>query len=149
MVRVGWTMIRQHPFAGVGPGRIDNLYTAYLSPADPVPAYHGHLHNNLVQLAAQFGLPVTFAALLFVAMLFRELVKRCRSSIGRSEQLLSRAAILGLTGFLVAGMFDYTYGHSVALILLSFVILAPMVPSPDRRAVDVFPALESATAHAD
>jgi O-antigen ligase len=149
MLRVGWTMIRQHPIAGIGPGRIDKLYTTYLSPADPVPAYHGHLHNNLVQLAAQFGLPVTFAALLFVAMLFRELVNRCRCSSGRLEQLLSRAAILGLTGFLAAGMFDYTYGHSVALILLSFVILAPMVPSPGRPAVHVVPALESVTAHAD
>jgi O-antigen ligase len=149
MLRVGWTMIRQHPFAGVGPGRIDKLYTTYLSPADPVPAYHGHLHNNLVQLAAQFGLPVTCAALLFLAVLFRELLARCGSSRGRAGQFLCRTAILGLTGFLVAGMFDYTYGHSVALILLSFVIFAPMVPSPSRRAVRVFPALESATAHAD
>jgi hypothetical protein len=46
-------------------------------------------------------------------------------------------------------MFDYTYGHSVALILLSFVILAALVPSAGRRAVHVVPVLESATAHAD
>ena len=123
MLRVGSTMIRQHPIAGVGPGRIDKLYTTYLSPPDPVPAYHGHLHNNLVQLAAQFGLPAACAALLFVAMLFRELLRQCRSSSGRFQQFLCRTSILGLTGFLVAGMFDYTYGHSVALILLSFVIL--------------------------
>jgi O-antigen ligase len=123
MLRVGWTMIRQHPIAGVGPGRIDKLYTTYLSPTDPVPAYHGHLHNNPVQLAAQFGLPTAGAALLFVVMLFRELLGRCKSSSGRAGQLLCRTSILGLTGFLVAGMFDYTYGHSVALILLSYVIL--------------------------
>jgi O-antigen ligase len=134
MLRVGWTMIREHPIAGVGPGRIDKLYTTYLAPADPVPAYHGHLHNNLVQLAAQFGLPATCAALLFVTMLFRELLKGWKWSSSRSEQFLCRTSILGLTGFLVAGMFDYTYGHSVALILLSFVILPPDTrnETPDR-----------------
>ncbi len=123
MLRVGWTMIRQHPIAGVGPGRIDRLYTSYLSQSEAVPAYHGHLHNNPIQLAAQFGLPATCAAFLFVTILFRELVRRGRLARGRSEQVLCRTSILGLTGFLVAGMFDYTYGHSVALILLSFVIL--------------------------
>ncbi len=134
MLRVGWTMIRQHPVAGVGPGRIDKLYTSYLSPGEAVPAYHGHLHNNVIQLAAQFGLPATCAAFLFVTMLFRELVRRCRFSSGRAEHFLCRTSILGLTGFLVAGMFDYTYGHSVALILLSFVILAPHTrdETPDR-----------------
>lgn len=133
MLNVGWKMIREHPFDGVGAGRVDKLYTSYLSPSDPVPAYHGHLHNNVVQLAAQFGLPATCAALLFVLMLFRELLIRFGSSISRAEQFLCRTSVLGLTGFLLAGMFDYTYGHSVGLILLGFVILPAYTPkeTPD------------------
>jgi O-antigen ligase len=126
MLQVGWKMIQQHPLTGVGPGRVDELYPKYLSASDPLPAYHGHLHNNLVQLAAEFGLPATMAALLFVTVLFLDLRTRCRLATDRDQQFLCRTSILGLTGFLVAGLFDYTYGHSLGLIMLSFVVLSPL-----------------------
>jgi O-antigen ligase len=110
----------------VGPGRVDELYRSYLSPGDAVPAYHGHLHNNLVQLAAEFGLPATCAALVFVSVLFYDLRRSCKGLLDRGHEFLCNTAVLGLIGFLVAGMCDYTYGHSLALILLSFVVLTPL-----------------------
>ena len=127
MIRVGWKMVREKPITGVGPGRVDELYTKYLSPADPVPAYHGHLHNNVVQLAAEFGLPVAGAALIFVWVLFRDFRRRCRLAIDRYQQFVCRTSLFGLAGFLASGMFDYTYGHSLGLILLGFVVLPPLV----------------------
>jgi len=36
MVRVGYKMVRENPITGVGPGRVNELYTTYLSPQDPV-----------------------------------------------------------------------------------------------------------------
>jgi O-antigen ligase len=132
MLRVGWRMIRQHPFTGVGPGRIDKLYTNYLSISDPVPAYHGHLHNNVVELAAEFGLPVTIAAMLFVAALLRDLRAQSRRATSREERFLCRTSLLALTGFVASGMFDYTYGHSLGLIMLAFAVLTPLVPTKDR-----------------
>lgn len=129
MLKVGWEMIRKHPITGVGAGRVEELYTTYLSPADPVPAYHGHLHNNLMQLAAEFGLPVAAAAIVFVAALFCDLVKQYKRTSERDRLFLSSTALLGLTGWLVSGLFDYTYGHSLGLILLCFVVLTPLVPN--------------------
>jgi O-antigen ligase len=129
MLRVGWEMIRRYPLTGVGPGRVDALYTSFLRPAEPVPAYHGHLHNNLLQLGAEFGLPVTAAALLFVIVLFRDLLTQWRLARDRDRQFLCRSSLLALTGFLVAGLFDYTYGHSLGLILLGFAVLSPLTPS--------------------
>lgn len=129
MLRVGWQMIKEHPLTGVGPGRIDKLYTSHLSPHDPVPAYHGHLHNNAVELAAEFGIPVLLAALLFAVMLFRDLLKLSKTAQSKEELFLSRAAVLALVGYLVAGLFEYTYGHSLGLILLSFAVLSPLLPS--------------------
>ncbi len=131
MALVGWKMVRGSPLTGVGPGRVDQLYTGYLSPADPVPAYHGHLHNNFVQLAAEFGLPVAGMALLFVGVLWFDLRRSSQWATNRSQEFLCRTAVLGLVGFLAAGMFDYTYGHSLALILLSFVVLMPLIPATD------------------
>jgi exopolysaccharide production protein ExoY len=136
MLRVGFDMILSHPITGVGPGRVEGLYRSYLSPADPVPAYHGHLHNNAVQVAAQFGLPVTGAAIVFVAILFWDLRRRYRSAVDRRQKFFCHAALLGLAGFLGIGMFDYTYGHSLGLILLSFVLLTPLIPSPECEGND-------------
>lgn len=127
MWRVGWRMIREQPVFGVGPGQVDKLYLQYLSPADPVPAYHGHLHNNALQLAAQFGIPILIAAILCLAVLFRDLFVACRRAHDRESLFLCNASLLGTIGFLVAGMTDYTYGHSLGLILLSFVALSPLL----------------------
>jgi lipopolysaccharide/colanic/teichoic acid biosynthesis glycosyltransferase/O-antigen ligase len=130
MLHVGWQMIREKPWTGVGPGRVDALYTNYLSSGDPIPAYHGHLHNNLVQLGAQFGLPVVAAALVFFAVLLRDLRKRYKVASDRNEEFLCRTSLLSVAGFVVAGIFDYTYGHSLGLTLLTFAVLSPLAGSP-------------------
>ena len=135
MLRVGWEIVKQHPFRGVGPGRVDKLYRSFLGPADPVPAYHGHLHNNVAQIAAEFGAPVAAAALVVFAVLLLDLGRAWRTaSADHDRQFLCRAAILGLVGFALAGMFEYTYGHSLGLILVSFACLAPLLPGPARGA---------------
>ena len=139
MLHVGWKMVREKPLTGVGPGRIEKLYTSYLSATDPVPSYHGHLHNNLAQLAAEFGLPVTGAAVLFAAVLFLDLRRQYHLAKDRDGQFLCRTALLGFAGFAASGMFDYTYGHSLGLILLAFTVLSPLSgvgprPAPSRLA---------------
>jgi putative inorganic carbon (HCO3(-)) transporter len=126
MWRVGIKMIREHPVFGIGPGRVENQYTTYLPPHDPVPAYHGHLHNNALQLAAQFGLPVLAAAVVWLAMLLKDLTQASRRPRNRERSFLCRAAFLGIAGFLIVGMTDYTYGHALGLILFSFVAIFPL-----------------------
>ena len=127
MWRVGWQMIRERPLFGVGPGHVEALYTRYLAPGEPVPAYHGHLHNDAIYLAAQFGVPVLCAAILFVAVLLRDLLRTLRRAPDREARFLASAGLMGVIAFLLAGLTDYAYGHSVGLILLSFVSLSPLV----------------------
>ena len=131
MLRVGLAMVRQNPLTGVGPGRVNELYTHYLSAEDPIPSYHGHLHNNVVQIAAESGLPVLFAALMTVGVIFCDLKRRYKLCISADEKFLCRTCLLGLAGFIVEGMFDYTYGHSLGLILVSFAVLSSLSPVRD------------------
>ncbi len=139
MVRVGWRMVREKPLTGVGPGRAGKLYRAFLSPSDPVPAYHGHLHNNLIQIAAEFGLPVALAGITFAVALFWDLAKAFRKAKDPENRFLCRTAILALAGFLTAGLFDYTYGHSLGLILLTFSVIPPLLPeSPGQTSSGAF-----------
>ncbi|MBZ5544116.1 MAG: O-antigen ligase family protein [Acidobacteriia bacterium] len=127
MWRVGWKMIEERPLTGVGPGRVEALYRSYLAAGEPVPAYHGHLHNNAIQLAAEFGIPTLVAAMLTLGVLFFDLVKASRAAISREARFVCRAGLLGLFGFVMSGFFDYTYGHSLGLILLGFVVLSPLL----------------------
>jgi len=130
MLRVGWQMVREHPLTGVGPGRVDKLYESYLLAGDNTPAYHGHLHNNFAQVAAQFGIPATLVLLLFAGVVFYDLVKVRRAASTRDARFVSQTALLAFTGFVFAGLFEYTYGHSLALMILSFAVLPALMPSP-------------------
>ena len=132
MAKVGWKMIRENPLTGVGAGRAGELYTAYLPPGAAVPAYHGHLHDNALQLAAEFGLPVLCGALLCLTALLRDLLRAYSRAWRRDDRFLCRAALLGITGFLITGLTDYTYGHALGLIVFSFVALAPLIGSESR-----------------
>lgn len=127
MLRVGWAMVVEHPLLGVGAGRVEKLYPRYLSAGEPAPAYHGHLHNNILQLTAQFGVPVVVAAALFFTLLIKDLLRAYRSASDRDTEFLSRASLAGVTGFLAAGLVEYTYGHSLGLILLGFAALSPLM----------------------
>jgi O-antigen ligase len=143
MVHVGWQMILEKPLFGVGAGRVEKLYTGYLAPGQPIPAYHGHLHNNALQLGAQFGLVVLGAAMIFVAALVRAVADACNRSTDCAQTFLCRSGLLGLIGFLVVGMMDYTYGHSLGLILFAFAVISPVIN--DRRSA-VTPILDRPSA---
>ena len=134
MLNVGWRMLRDHPLTGVGPGRVEELYRSYLKPDDPVPAYYGHLHNNVIQIAAQFGLPVSLAALLFVLCTFRDLLRARNNATNPDRQFLANTAVLAFIGYLFAGLFEYTYGHSLGLIMIAFAVV-PALLLPGRPAL--------------
>lgn len=134
MWQVGWRMVKEKPLTGLGPSRVSKNYRDYLAAGEPVPAYHGHLHNNLVQMAAAFGVPVALAALLFAGVLVSDLWRARKAAITREARFASQAGLLALIGFLVAGCFDYAYGHSLALILLGFAVFLPLLPTSDTLA---------------
>jgi O-antigen ligase len=127
MWRVGLHIIHEQPIFGIGPGRIEPMYARFLQPGEPIPAYHGHLHNNALQLCAQFGVFVLCAAVIFVAVLVRDLAHACKRAIDRESVFLRRSGLQGVIGFLVMGMMDYTYGHSLVLILLAFTAISPLI----------------------
>jgi O-antigen ligase len=140
MWRVGIRMIRAHPWTGIGPGRVESQFASYAAPGELLPAYHGHLHDNALQLAAQFGLPALAVALWFLLHLARSLRARCGAgwqpaagwqsarspsqvtAAPRETRFLAAAALLGLAGYLILGVTDYTYGHSLGLILGAFAL---------------------------
>jgi hypothetical protein len=84
----------------------------------------------MAQLAAQFGIPVLLAALVFSGALLGALLKARASASSREERFIAEAGALAFIGFLVSGLFEYTYGHSLGLIILTFAVLPAVLERP-------------------
>ena len=129
MLSVGWRMVSDHPLTGIGPGRVEGLYESYLKDGEAIPKYHGHLHNNVTQIAAQFGILVLLAAGAFVIVAFRDLIQARKKATGPDGRFLTETALLSLVGFIFAGLFEYTWGHSLGLIMITFAFVPALIPS--------------------
>jgi O-antigen ligase len=126
MMREGGRMVAAHPIVGVGPNMIQKRYEEYRGP-DAVNQINPHLHNNVVQIAAERGVPALVAWLWFVVALARDLMRRFRAG---PNTFLSAAALAGLAALLTAGLFEYNFGDSEVLML--FLMLATLPAAADR-----------------
>jgi O-antigen ligase len=113
MLEAGLAMVRERPLFGLGPELIERRYAIYRPAAAPrydVP----HLHNNLLQIAAERGLPalasylwLTIAAIVVAWRGFR----REGGSKGRRADLYV-GAMLALLAFNLAGLFENNWGDT-------------------------------------
>jgi len=122
----GLRMVREHPWVGVGPENIPLVYTQYLPPgATPMAGYHDHLHDNLLQLAAERGLPCLVAWLWFMLALGWNIL-RIRGRLS-SERWVADAAFAAWLAFLAEGFFEYNFGTSPVLMVFLFLMSTPFV----------------------
>jgi O-antigen ligase len=121
MVREGVRMVRAHPFVGVGPNMVQELYAEYRD-RDAVEMINPHLHNVPVQIAAERGLPALALWVTFILILAADLIRAFRS--GRFR-LVTAAALAALISTLAAGLFEYNFGDSEFLMLFLLVVTLP------------------------
>ncbi len=126
MWQVGLRMIRKHPWVGVGPNNIPEVYALYLPPGKaPQVGYRDHLHNNFIQLGAERGLPCLAAWI----WLMVGLVWPCWSIRRRVGDLcwVVDAAIAGWMAMVVEGTFEFSFGASPVLMVFLFIATTPFV----------------------
>ena len=119
----GLGMVRDHPLFGVGPERIQTEFPRYHR-GNVLPTYYGHLENNIVQLAAERGLLCLAAFFWFVFELYASLIAMLKTA-AEDTRWAVLSALSALTGFIVAGFFEYNFGDSEVLLLLLFVVSLP------------------------
>lgn len=121
MWHVGLRMIRKHPWLGVGPNNIVPEYPLYLPPGkSPIVGYHGHLHNNFLQLAAERGLPALAAWLWFMAALAWHFWRERRRAGWMAD-----AALAAWLAIVVEGFFEFNFGTSQVLMPFLFLASVP------------------------
>ncbi len=124
MAMIAWNIIKEHPFLGIGPGNLSGQLKNYVSDGiDPnwsIP----HLHNNLLQIAADKGLLglVSWIAI-FIKWLF-DSIKAFYKHRNFYPDLIA-GAISVVVAFLISGLFEYNFGDSEILMLLLFIMAIP------------------------
>jgi len=133
--KAGWKMVEAHPWTGVGPQRILKVFYDYHPNSNdryrdgffPV-----HMHNNLLQFAAERGIPCALAWLWLMLKLAWDHWRGFRQAAGGSETQAARA--IGLASVFVlflAGFFEFNFGDSEVLMIFLFLISAPYAISRD------------------
>lgn len=134
MIDAGLSMVEERPLVGLGPGMVRRVYPIYRHPSAPrrwVP----HLHNNLVHIAAEEGLP-SLAAYLWLTvgslLLAYRGYRRSRREPGGASGLYL-GGLLALAGFNLAGLFEYNWGDTEVQRVALFLIALPwcMQGAPD------------------
>jgi O-antigen ligase len=126
MLEAGFTMVRQRPVFGVGLDLVKRYYPIYRAPAAPryeVP----HLHNSMLQLAAERGLPALAA---YVAMTLVAAVAAWRGFVREGGRRGPRAdlyvgMILALLAFNLAGLFENNWGDTEVQRPVLFLLALP------------------------
>ena len=134
MWQSGLQMVRDHPWLGVGPGQVRAWYPAYRRPEAQRPST-GHLHSSPVHLAAERGLPAVAVWGWVWVIVGREAVRtlrRLRATQAR-ERALVGASLAGVTGFLVGGLFQHTFGDGAVVMVVYALIALPWVVDRDLR----------------
>jgi O-antigen ligase len=126
MWRVALRMIRAHPWVGVGPNNIEEVYPLCLPRGEsPETLYHGHLHNNFLQFAAERGLPCLATWVWLMAALGWHTWKiRRRLS---AQRWIADATLAAWLAFLAEGCFEFNFGSSPVLLAFLFVSSTPFV----------------------
>ena len=128
----GLTMLRSHPFIGVGLGGVKRLYPTY-APPEAVRRHTSHLHNTPLQIAVERGLVGLALWLWIFAAFFARAWGLLRRVPGDAvaERALVVGALAAVTAFLVAGLFEYNFGDTEVLLVTLSVMALPFVVERD------------------
>jgi O-antigen ligase len=124
MLQSGWQIIKDYPLTGVGPGMIKWVYPRYRAP-DSLFHNSQHLHNNLVQLAAEKGFLALFSWLWLIGKVLSDLILWKRRVMNPDEQFMIHGTIGIVISLFVAGMFEFNFGDSEINMLFLVLITVP------------------------
>lgn len=126
MWHVALRMIRKHPWVGVGPNNIEQVYVLYLPPGkSPEVGYHSHLHNNFLQFGAERGLPCLASWVWLMAALGWHAWRIRRKLAG--TRWVADAALAAWMALLVEGCFEFNFGTSPVLMVFLFLTSTPFL----------------------
>jgi O-antigen ligase len=149
--RIGWEMIKAHPWLGVGPEQVWRQYRNYIRPDMPRPQasqYYGHLENNYVQYAAERGVPTMLALFWMIGWALFDFAWALRHLPADAEERWTLyAAVAAIISILVSGLYSWNLNNSEVLAMFLAVMGCGYVAlwqMEAQRESEVTPGLTSA-----
>jgi O-antigen ligase len=129
LVETSLRLIRDNPWFGVGPKSVAREAPRYRGNRDYPDWMYQHMHNNLLQIAAERGIPGLLLCLWFLVRLlwdaWRVFVRSSRDPASREALMAATAALGCWVALMVSGFFEYNLGDSEVLTLFLFIMAAP------------------------
>ncbi len=136
-------VIRDHPWLGVGPKNIKYEALKYRGSNEFPDWMYQHMHNNVLQIAAETGIVGLALWLWFMLRLAWDALGTYRGALRhasypggeklrREAAMISSAALGSWAALVVAGMFEYNFGDSEVLILFLFTTSVPYAFAQNR-----------------
>ena len=120
----GIKIIKDYPLFGTGPDTVDIVFQNPKYNLSEAAKKNVHLHNNILQTAAERGIPTLCAWLTFIGMVLISLLKLLKNK-DPALRLFSVAALAALTGHFIAGLFEYNFADSEITTLFLYLITIP------------------------
>lgn len=124
--KAGLKIIKAKPLLGTGPATVDMEFQLPKYGLSTDAKQNVHLHNNILQIAAERGIPALVAWFIFLFLAVMDLVKLLREK-NPHIFTLAAGALAALAGFFIAGFFEYNFGDSEVTTLLLYVLTIPFV----------------------
>ncbi|MEW6456977.1 MAG: O-antigen ligase family protein [Acidobacteriota bacterium] len=126
MLEAGIKIIKSSPVLGGGPNTIKYLYADKKYRPAGAKKTNPHLHNNIIQISAERGIPALITWLSFIIFSFILLYKKWKKSQDPYLKHLSLGILGGVLGFFISGFFEYNFGDSEVKMLFLYLISAPL-----------------------
>ncbi len=124
LLRTGLILVEASPWTGVGPRLVWPAAVANRQEHDLPDDLYQHLHNNLLQVAAELGVPALAAWLAIWVRITWDLIGFRRRGDSLSAALAS-GGLAAMASFHVMGLFEYNFGDSEISLLMFFLLLLP------------------------
>jgi O-antigen ligase len=123
-LKAGWQIVREYPLHGTGPDTVDMVFQNPKYGLSEVSRQNVHLHNNIIQIAAERGIPTLFAWVVFIVWTFFSHLQLLRNKTSPvfPHAAAASAALLAL---FTAGLFEYNFADSEIAVLFLYLITVP------------------------
>ena len=138
--RAGVKIIGESPVHGTGPRTVSKIFQYPQYGLSEQAKKNVHLHNNMVQIAAERGLPALAAWLAFLAWALVDLRKLFRSTGDPALKAAAMGGMAAIVALFVGGFFEYNFGDSEVASLFYFLIALPFARRAAARRDGAAPA---------
>jgi len=120
----GIKIIKDYPLLGTGPNTVDEVYQDSKYELTERTKKNVHLHNNILQIGAERGIPTLLVWFTFMIWVFLSLIKLLKNK-DPTLRPFTIAALSALCAISTAGLFEYNFHDSEITALFLYIITIP------------------------